>query len=495
MGCNGPVSEPIKPWILDNVRRASEARSEGAGRVARAYRFVSHDLWRSEVDPAKGVRRSFNRVVRITFLALQGFVADKCVSRASALTYTTVLSVVPLLAFGFSALKGLGVYKSLVEARVQPFLNQHLGAEGQLRQAVDQVLEIVDSTNLGALGAVGVLLVLWAVLRLLEVVEASFNDIWGVRRSRSFVRKLSDYVTIVVVAPIFLVVVIGITGALQDESPVMDFLNTQLGLGPLISIGLKMAPVFAAWLAFAGLYLVLPNARAPLASVALGGVVAGTLFQLALYAHVVLQVGIANYSSIYSSFAVIPIFLVWVHASWVTVLLGAEVAFAHQNEPAYRGIAGYVAFTPAVRERIALRAMVRVCSAFLAGEQPCTAARIAVELGIPARGIQEVLDELEAAGIVREVVSVEGDGGWLPARDPGDIHLTDVNAAMRHSDDVAAVPAERPVDAEVDRLLESLVAEARGSVYDKSLREIVRDAARDAALEGDGLARPSVQPS
>jgi membrane protein len=471
-------------------------------------------VWVIDIEGLTWWKRRTYRMARILFLAARSFHGDHCLVQASALTYVTVLSLVPLLAFAFAMLKGLGFYQELRTQYIDPYLDQLLQASAstapvaptgeqavatvhgasELRDGIGQVLDLVEKTDLKGLGFLGLLVLLFAVHRLLGSIEGSFNEIWGVRKSRSWVRKLSDYLTMVIVTPLFLVIAIGVTTALKSHG-VVTFLREQMALGFLIEGLIKCTPVFIGWAVFTLVYLVLPNRRGKLSSCALGGFVGGVLWQIALEIQIQLQVGIANYNAIYASFAALPVFLVWVQTSWVIVLLGAELAFAHESEPDFRGIATYEAHDHAFKEQIALRALTRVSAAFLANETPPSSASIAAQLSISPREVQEVLDDLLRGRLLAATES-GGESGFLPARDPNKITVVDVLQTMRGKGFDTTNNARGELDTNVDRLLTQLDTEARGSAYNRNLRDLVEEARRHEAVEAAGAAaRASVQPS
>jgi len=528
------VSPGFKRSLFDDEERPLLLR----GWVGRVYRTLSEDIWRLESKPLGVLRRALRRAGRLAFLTLSGFVSDRCVVRASALTFVTVLSLVPLLAFSFAALKGMGVYKSLNEEVIQPGLDRllpqddpppeanlvaavepdvggsepepepepesgaaepgtELGATAQsspLRDSIQSVLTLVDKTDFKALGTIGLLVVLWAILRLLGTIEGAFNEIWGVRRSRSFVRKVTDYLAIVVITPIFLVIAVGLTSAAQT-STFGAFLNERLGLGTLVNLAVKFMPLLAGWIAFTFLYMALPNTRTRFRSAALGGFVAGTAWQVALLAHVQFQVGVANYSKIYSTFAALPIFLVWVQVSWVIVLFGAELAFAHQHEHDYRRVVGWREATPVMREAVALRVLSRAVAAFLQGSGTLDAEQVATELGVPGQAVEDVLEALLSAGIVAQAGDPE-EGRWLLARDPAGVRVADVLDVLEGEGADRDVAVLSGADKASDRLLSALLEERHGSAYNLSLRELhERGLALERETDPAGLGQTSIQPS
>lgn len=448
-------------------------------------RFFAEDAWRRD-RVASG--NPFFRAARVAYLAARGFFADHCLFRASALTYITVLSLVPLLAFSFSVAKGFGFYRDLLDKTINPFLDRTFGplnTEGalvlaresapEMRRAIDRVLAFVDGTDVSALGFFGLALLLVTVVKLLGTIERSFNDIWGVQRSRSLVRKLSDYLAMVVVGPIFLFVAAGVTTALQNST-----VRESFGLSAAVEVLLKTLPVLSLWAGFTFVYMALPNTRTRFGSALLGGLVAGALMQVALLVHIRFQVGIANYNAIYSSFAAIPIFLVWINTSWIIVLFGAEVAFAHQSEPSYAHVTQSELADHKFKERLGLRALARIAHAFLEGRPPRTAAELANELAAPQRVLEEVLYTFEERGIL--AVSGEGDEAvFLPARDLDAITVKSILDALKGTAGHPDPKGGAPIDEHIDRILAGLDDEFEGSRHNRTLRSLGEAAGRRAA--------------
>ena len=438
----------------DRQRRA-DGRAQGwlmqLGRRVEAW-FHAH-VFAHELERLPRGKRLVNHWLRVVYLATRGFHEDACLIRASALTYITVLSLVPLLAVSFAVAKGMGFYQDLIDGTIRPFLDRTFGSpelaslppgappnEGTLamREALQKVLDFVEHTKVSGLGAVGLLLLLYTVIKLLSTIEESFNHIWGAQRARSPVRKLTDYLAMVLVTPILLFAATGITTAAQSSS-VVSFAQNALHLGPLFDAGVKLAPLVSIWVAFTFVYLAMPNARTRWRSAMVGALVGGTLWQLALLMQIEFQMGIARYNAIYASFAALPIFLIWVQTSWVTVLLGAEVCFAHQSA------ASFYPDSPEAnslreRERIALRALARIGARSLRGEPAYTAPELARALGVSLRPLELVLGELCDGGLL---AATRGSGAdsFLLARDIDRIQV-------KHVLDLFRGPLERGRQAE-----------------------------------------------
>jgi membrane protein len=461
--------------------------------VERGWRFFAHTVWEDRCVRARGFAGLTYRCARIGYLTARGFVEDQVLFRAMALTYISVLSLVPLLAFSFSVAKGFGFYHELIEKTVNPFLDRTFGpleeqgplvataGAHEMRVAIAQVLELVGNviaeTKVTGLGALGLAILAWTVIKLLSTIERSFNDIWGVQRSRSLLRKVSDYLAMVIVTPIFLFTATGLTTAAQN-SGVVEFLRGALHLGPFLDLVLEGMPLIALWIGFSFLYMAMPNARTRIVSAMLGALVGGTLWQILLVVHLRSQVEIARYSAIYAGFAAIPIFLIWVDLAWVAVLLGAEVCFAHQSEPAWARLFRSGPADHAFQEVLGLRSMARIGERFLAGGEAWTAERLADELGAPQRLLEKVLDRLVAHGLLRATLEGKAEG-FVPARDLETMTVKTVLDALKGSSGTADVTALGAVDQNIDRLLAGLDHEVEDSRQNRTIRSLAEVAAKE----------------
>jgi membrane protein len=454
-------------------------------RCERVLFFLRRDIWLLEVEALPAVRAWLTRLSRVLLITARGFFRDRCLQRAAALTYSTIFSLPPVLAFTFAAAKGFNVYRTLKERTIEPFLDATFGARGsgaapELRTAVDQIFTYVETTDLKALGGFAFAFMLYSVINLLGVVEGTLNDIWGVRRARSWMRRVSDYLAIVVIAPIFLITAAVLTTFLQGREIPLAW-----GGGSI-----KVLPLLAVWFGLGFAYLTLPNTGVRVSSALLGGVVAGSVWQGVQVLHLSGQIGLARYNAIYASFAAIPMLLLWIYLSWSVFLLGAELSFAHQNEPMFTSMARTGKVDQLFRERIAPRLAGRITAAFLEGRAAPTAAELASELGIAPRTVTQVLETLVAAKLLAR--SSEGlSDGYLPARDPETITVLDLLHALRHEEDASSPPVRNKLDERVDRLLGALDEENVRSLHNYTLSELGRTLAEggeSAALEG--LAAP-----
>jgi membrane protein len=481
-------------------RRRSRSPSWLSLRIMGARGFLTRDLWTTELGALPTFRAIAYKISRVCHLAVRGFVRDNCMFRASGLTYITVLSLVPLLAFSFSVAKGLGAYERLRSQTITPFLDETIGAAATvgadgvaqtgdhgaagLRTAIDRVLQFVEQTNLSSLGAIGLLILVYTVVKLLSTIEKSLNQIWGVQKSRSLTRKFADYLSMVVLVPLFLGAAASANAAAQSSS-VVAFLAEDLHLGPLIDFYLRISSLVAMWIGFTLVYLFMPNTRTRLRSGLIGGIIGGSLWHLAQVVHVKLQVGMAGYNALYSSFAAFPIFMVWIYVSWVTVLLGAEFAYAHHSEPAYRQVALSRRHDQSYREVVALRLLGRVAAAFLHGRPAPTVWQIADDLGVPEHTLGEVVTRLRE-GKVLVANDEDGEFSLLPARDLASIRIKHVIDALKGSDGRPEFPPETNVDRALDEIYSGWEKDAVDSRHNFSLRELA-ERVTEAAQQRPGV--------
>ncbi len=344
---------------------------------------------------------------RLVAAVVRRFFADGCLVRASALTYTSLLSIVPLLAFMFSALKGLGVPR-----RLEPMLLSRLALDPE---TTARVMSWIDRTNLRTVGTVGAVALLALVLSVLASIEDAFNHIWRVPTGRSLWRRASDYLGAVLVTPFLLLAGVAITSSLHEQSLLRWLLRTEV-VGALAVGLLRLAPYAMNAAALALLYALMPNRRPHLRGILVGAVVAGCVWQVIQSSYVSLQIGVARYSAIYGALAQLPVTLVWIYLSWLVVLAGAELAAVVE----LGGEAGPRDGARVSPLGLALEVLVRAAQSFRDGAGGIDLARIGRELGQDFGEVSEIAERLRAAGLLAaEATSAR----LLLARDPGAIEL------------------------------------------------------------------------
>ena len=423
---------PGRPDIVEVTTRVApdlRPRTDLRGLLARARLFFTEEIWASGSPSCRGGRRLLYRASRVGYSTVRGFLANRLTVRAAALTYYSVLSIVPFLAFAFAVLKGFGAYASFIEGTARPFLRETFGGNPELLGSLERIIQFVDRTGVSTLGAVGLLVLVYTCVSLLSSVEEILNEIWGATTKRSILRQVTDYVTLLVTTP--LLVVAGATvAAAAQSSRVVLFLRDALGLGGVIDFFLQFTSLAVVALAFFAIYVILPNVRVRPLSAALGAAVAAVLWQGALVLYVRFQVGMSSYNALYSVLSAIPIFLVWTYVSWLVVLVGAQVAASHQNERVVRQQFRAGRADPALRETLALVATAHVARDFLSGGSSCSPTALAELLQVPLLMIEGILEALARAGLLART-ALGREVRYLPARDVDTIRVEDVRDALR----------------------------------------------------------------
>jgi membrane protein len=384
--------------------------------VSRGMRFLGEDIWKMPLEGLPPLKVLYLRTMRVVLLAFRAFNEDQCVFRASALTFYSLLSIVPVLAMAFGIAKGFGFEKALERQLHQSFY----GHEEVIQNITVFANSMLETTKGGLIAGVGVLILFWTVIRVLGNVESAFNHILNFSASRSFARKVSDYMATMLIGTFLLILSSTLTVVIKSQvtSAVQSF--TILGsVSPVIFFLLKLLPYCVIWLLFMFLYMFLPNGRINWKLVLPAAVMAGTLFQLFQWAYVSFQIGVTRYNAIYGSFAALPLFLVWLQISWLIVLFGAEFLFAIQNEKEYEVALDPLEFSYRQKKVMMLQVVHFLVKRFTLGAHPPTAEEISKDLNVPRTLLNSILEETKDAGIVSETCSEKGGvPAYQPAIDP-----------------------------------------------------------------------------
>ncbi len=389
-------------------------------------------------------RKSFLiRLLRIIILAVRGFDEDKCKFRASALTFFSLLSVVPVIAVMFGIAKGFGL-QDRVETQIVAKMH---GQEEIAGKIIAFAKSLLEQTSGGLIAGIGVAFLFWTIIKLLGNIESSFNEIWGVKKPRSFGRKFSDYLSTMLICPILLVMSGSTTVFVSSQVQLLMQKIAILGIfAPLVTLLLKLLPYCTLWIAFTFIFIFIPNTKVRFRSALIAGIVAGTIFQLVQWAYINFQIGAAKYGAIYGSFAALPLFLLWLQISWLVVLFGAEVSFAHQNVETYEFEPDCLSVSYSFKKLLALLIAQRLVGNFSKATEPSTAAQISHELEIPIRLVREILYELTEATVISEVKTAQDrETAYQPAVDTNLLTVKYVVDALekRGSADIPVAKSEQ----------------------------------------------------
>lgn len=468
------------------------------GRLERAQHFFSTEVWEVRLDQLPKRQALRYRAARIAYCAAQGmFFSDTLHVRAAALTYFTVLSLVPLLAFIFAILKGFGAYDALVERTLRPYVLATFEGNEALQRAFDQILDFVQGTGVASLGVFGLLTLLYAATRLLHNVEEALNHIWNVPAGRSPLRQLTDYAAIIMVTPLCLLLAAGL-GTVSQLVDVLKSVEERLGMGGFLDWSMAVLGPFAViLLGLLFLYVVMPNTSVNVRSALVGAAVGGVLWYAMLIVHVRFQVGVARFNALYSSFGVIPIFLVWVYVSWLAVMVGAQVAATSQKERSQTQRMREAASDQDYREAVGLSALLRIAQAFVRGEAAPGLSALGAELDVSEQLLDDLLRRVERAGLV--VRAGEADGKrFVLARMPESISVKDVLDALRKggSEDAPerALEALPGLGSVAVQTLHALDAELERSRHNKPLLELLQASLPDRPRSARASTAPHQPP-
>lgn len=397
------------------------------GLFNKAKQFILEDLWKHNLEDENDKRKVFLfRQLRILFLAAKEFTDKKVQSQASALTFYTLLSIVPVIAMAFGIAKGFGFQETLEKEIMAKAASSNQVVWEKL---MDFSQSMLANTKGGLVAGIGVVVLFWSVMKLLINIEGSFNDIWGVKRGRSWTRKFTDYIAIMIISPILLLVSGSVSVFIQTQIEGLAQTFEFIGFfAPVITVLFRLTPYILIWTTFSLLYIILPNTKVNIRSAIIAGVIAGTLFQVFEWLYITLQVGVAQYNAIYGSFAALPLFLVWLQFSWLIVLLGCDIAFANQNIEQYEQELGKDQLSLQQAKKLGLLLMFYIIKRFEKGEPPLSSEQLAHESGFPLRLIRPVLFDLVNAQLLLETGTDDDDKmvSYVPARDIHQIKISDV---------------------------------------------------------------------
>lgn len=360
------------------------------------------------------------RPLKLVIYTLEGLLAHGTMDMGAALTFYTLVSIVPVLALAFAVVKGFGLAESLVQ-NLYSLLPQ-------MPEVVDYMVSFANNTlartNGGVMATIGLLTLLWAVVNLFESIEANFNKIWEVKSSRNLVRKYSDYITVVIIAPLLWIV----------ATSVGTYTRDMLGIEGVwwLNMASKLFSLMLVWAMFAIIYIVLPNTKVRLRAAIMAGVFAGTGFYLFQTLFIFLMKWMTSYSAIYGSFAALPLFLLWMQYSWKILLMGCELSFALQNEKRYDEERELPVISHDDTQKFIIAIVCHIARSFVRGEGAVPLIAVRERLGIPSRIASKLILILVDAGILNEVKCEQKDYdvAYAPAKDVNSLRVCDILEAV-----------------------------------------------------------------
>jgi len=403
-------------------------------------------VWEAESSNLTRFKRLIHVLIKMVLMVARDFIEKLVKLQAMALAFKTLLSLAPLLAVVFAVLKTFGVHN-----RMEPALAEALAPLGEKGQEITaHLIGFVDKMSAGTLGSLGLVTLFITVISLIGTIEEAFNHIWRVKSPRKLTRKFSDYLSVILVGPVLVFAAVTITATLQSNAFVQRLMSLE-PFGTVILTLLKLVPYVTLWGAFTFVYFFVPNTRVKLKAALVGGLMAAILWQTVGWGFAAFVASSTRYYAIYSSFAILLLFLLWLHVGWVIVLLGAQVAYAYQHLHLYQEDREELARSPAGREQLALHMMFLVGRNFYHGLDPMSVSELANQLSLPAGLVYDFMEMFHRARLVLPLADEET---FVLGRNPETIGIKEILDCVRNAGNVQTSPGKRTKEEQsIDEIL------------------------------------------
>ena len=433
-------------------------------------------VWDEDMRGLKGPRRVAVFVLRVLHMLVKELMGGQLNLRAMSLVYTTLLSIVPLLAVSFSVLKGFGVHN-----KVEPLLFNLIAPIGPNgAEITTKIIGFVENVKVGVLGSVGFALLIYTVIALMQKIESAFNFVWQIDNLRSLAQRFSNYLSVILIGPVLIFSAVGFTATVLN----MELSRKLIALEPfgtLMLYGGKLVPYLLVCMAFTLIYIFIPNTRVQFRAALVGGVIAGVLWKVTGWGFAAFIASSSKYAAIYSSFAIMILLLIWMYLSWLILLVGSQIAYFVQY-PKYMTLHRVkFVLSNRMRERLALQIMYLVGYNHFHNKPPWTLDGFVEHVDMPGEPVHRMISVLVDAGYLAEIIN-NNTPVYLPVHDIGTIRLVDLLADIRVARETRFLSMQQlvPVHA-VDQLMDEINASCSAALGDRTLRSLVQEA--DSALE------------
>lgn len=395
-----------------------------------AINSIKKYIWRLHDDKLPPLKEKAIKSLKVLVLSAQAYSRDLCSLRASALTLYTLLSIVPVIALLFGIAKGFGLEKMMKQRLVEQIPSQ----ETMVLQLIDFAQNLLDTTQGEVVAGTGIIILFWTIINVISDIEKSFNYIWKVAQGRPLSRKFSDYLSLMLLAPVVLITSGSITVFLKTQLTwLIDIIHLpEMGQG-LVIRALSFLPLLLMTGLFAFMFIFIPNRKINYKAGIIAGFITAVLYTLAQWVYLSLQIGVTTYNAIYGSFAALPLFIVWLQIGWMIVLFGCETAFFLQTYENYRDSSEFSNLSFSLKEVLALQITHLIVKHFIPVNNPLTAAQISKQLTIPLAVVQSMLLELIASRVIVELKNREDYEVYQPAADVNNLTTAYVINALEQS--------------------------------------------------------------
>ena len=433
-------------------------------KLRKLFTYFTDTIFREDINEWRNpVVRWLVQQYRLLFYTARGLVEHGTLVRSAALTFYTLMSLVPLLALVFAVVKGFGLADGLVENLYELF-PQH-------PETVDYIVGFAENalarTQGGVVAAVGLVMLFWAVIRVFSSIENAFNNIWEVKVERSIARQWTDYIAVVMIVPVLWILANAVGNYIEQVLGLYDkWYFTTLS---------RLASMVVIWTMFTLLYLIIPNARVRFQSALMAGIVAGTIFLLFQWGYVYVQRWMTSYNAVYGSFAALPLFLIWMQTSWEILLFGGELSFAYQNISRFAEERESLRISYDQRRKVLLAVMILVARNFRDHGGTLPTDEIRKRLGLPTRIVNDILFQLVQAGQLIAVRSGDGERevAFAPAHDLSSTTVYGILEAVERTGQTTLDLEQTPELARMNREVETLKEEVLHSPNNVRLTDLL----------------------
>lgn len=428
--------------------------------------FFQVTLWQELAPSSNPIIKAINSSLRVAYIVINELAKGELNLRAMSLVFTTLLSLVPLIAVAFSVLKAFGVHN-----QIEPFLLgmlEPLGPKGP--EITANIIGFVQNVKVGVLGSLGVAMLFYTIISLIQKIENAFNFVWRVKRARTLARRFTDYLSVVMIGPVMVVAALGVAASVLNHN-VVQTLQSIEPFGTLILTFTKLLPYLMIIAAFTFLYKFIPNTRVKLAPALIGATVAGVLWITigTLFASFVASS--SNYTAIYSSFAILFFFMIWLYLAWFILLTGSQVAFYLQHPKLVSFGGEEYSLSPRLRETVGLTLMTKIAQRFYDQKPALTINELEAETALTNNILQDLLTKLEQHGLL---VEVSGDVvSYQPAQDIANIKLSDILTCIRTAEESSGTPMKLQVPTAVEQVLGRIEPSQQAEAEEMTLRALV----------------------
>jgi membrane protein len=424
-------------------------------------------VWSCDLDQLPAARARFIRFIRLLDALFRDLSSGQLNLRAMSLVYTTLLSLVPLLAVSFSILKAFGVHN-----QIEPMLLGLLSPLGEKGPEItSNIISFVENMKAGVLGSVGLAILLYTVISLLQKIERSFNYTWHVTEARSLGQRFSDYLSVILVGPVLVFSAIGVTASAMNNELVQKLI--EMGhLGDLITMFTKLLPYFLIIVAFTFVYVFVPNTKVKIRHAFIGAVVAGLLWETVGWMFASVVVTSAKYTAVYSALATLILFMIWLYIGWLILLVGASIAFYLQHPEYLVTRSREILLSHRSKEKLALQVMYLVADNFYHNKQAWTVPMLSAKLHVPMELMRRIVNILLQADLL--TATATEPEGFVPSRPLDQIRITQIFQIVRNADES---PFYRPASHRELSAVEDVMQQIEQSVHDalhhKTLRQLL----------------------